>query len=79
MVPKMYCTCYLSVSLDISNVSDIPPITEIPIIQISSRLWIQKGMTLDVCPEVPKILNIVDIPDIPTIPEKRGSQGSPGD
>ena len=45
-------------------------IPKIPIfIQISSRLWFLKGMTLDVYHDIPEILNIPDIPEIPTIPE----------
>ena len=51
---------------DITEVSTIPKIYII--IQISSRLWFQKGMTLYVCSDIPEILNIPDIPDIPEIP-----------
>ena len=57
---------------DIPSTLDIPTIPEILIIiQISSRLWIRKGMTHadDVCPNIPEITNIADIPNIPTIPE----------
>ena len=36
------------------------------IIQISSILWLWKGMTIDVSPD---ILNIPVISDIPTVPE----------
>ena len=50
-----------------ANISDIHTIPDIPIIiQISWSLWFQKGMTLDVCPN---IINISVIPDIPTITE----------
>ena len=65
----------LHVCPDILNIPVIPDIPEIPtiseisiIIQISSRLWFQKGMTLYVCSGIPEILNIPDIPDIPEIP-----------
>ena len=50
-----------------ANIHETPPIPNPPIIiQISWSLWFQKGMTLDVCPD---IINISLIPDIPTIPE----------
>ena len=57
----------------ISHIHDILTILEITIIiQISSRLWFRKGMTLDVCPDIPEIINIPDIfkiPNIPNIPD----------
>ena len=47
---------------------DIPTIPEIfIIIQISFRVWFQKGMSLYVCSNIPEILNIPNIPDIPNI------------
>ena len=53
-----------------ANIFDIPTIPDIPlIIQISWKLWFQKGITLDICPDIPEILNIPDIPNIPTIPQ----------
>ena len=36
---------------------------------MSSMLWLRKGITLDVCPNIPDILNIPDIPEIPDIPD----------
>ena len=63
----------LDVSNDIPVIPHISTIPEIPIIiQISSRLWFRKGMTLDVCTDIPEIINIPDIfkiPDIPDIPK----------
>ena len=63
----------LHVCPDILNIPVIPDILEIPtipeisiIIQISSMLWFQKGMTLYVCSDIP---DISDIPEIHTIPE----------
>ena len=53
--------------------ANIPVILTIPdisaIIQISWSLGFQKGMTLDVCPDIINISVIPYIPDIPTIPE----------
>ena len=50
-----------------ANIPDIPTIPDIPaIIQISWSLGFQKGMTLDICPD---IINISLIPVNPTIPE----------
>ena len=55
---------------DILNIADIPTIPEIPIIiQISSRLPFQKGITLDVCPDISKNFNIPDTTNIPTVPK----------
>ena len=50
-----------------ANISDILTIPKIPlIIKISWKLCFQKGITLDICPD---IINIYVIPNIPTIPE----------
>ena len=38
------------------------------IIQISLKLWFQKGITLYISPDIPEILNIPDIFKIPKIP-----------
>ena len=76
MAPERCDTWYLSFCFNILNIPDIPNIPVIPtitemsiIIQTSSRLSFQKGMTLDVCHDIPDILNIPVIPDIPTIPK----------
>ena len=39
------------------------------IIQISLKLWFQKGITLYISPDIPEILNIPDIFKIPEIPK----------
>ena len=68
-----------SVSTDIFNIPDIPNVPDVPnipyilnvpdipiIIYISSSLWFQKGMILDIPSE---ICDIPVIPNIPTIDE----------
>ena len=55
--------------LNIPVIPQIPTIPEISIIiQIRSRSWFQKCMTLYVCSNIPEIFNIPKIPTIPEIP-----------
>ena len=63
-VPSLFKSAQIMMEL-----FDIPTNPEISIIiQISLRLWFQKGMSLYVCSNIPEILNIPEIRTIPEIP-----------